>query len=68
MRTHEKEKYRDAGYGRQQDILDRVMDDKKKWTTDGKWANWEKGRKQRLHERRMYFRHHKDKTDDYTGV
>ena len=68
IRTHEREEYKGAGYGRQQEIMDRVVEDKKKWTGDGKWAKWEKDRKERLQERRKYFRKHKDKKDNFEGV
>jgi len=64
----EKERYAGGGYKTQQAIYDQVMEDKKKWTADGKWGRWEKDRKERLQERRKYFRKHKDKKDDFTGV
>jgi len=63
-----KDKYQHGGYKEQQEILDHTIQEKKKWTSGGKWKQWEEGRKKRLRERRDYFRNHPDKNDDYSGV
>lgn len=34
----------------------------------GKWARWEKGRREALKERRDYFRKNQNKKDDFSGV
>ena len=64
----ESEVYKHSGWKTQQKILDKTMEEKKKWTSTGAWKNWEEGRKKRLKERRDYFRKHQDKKDDFSGV
>jgi len=68
MSRKEKEEYEHSGYEKQQKILDEVLRRKDQWAKTGKWANWERGRKKALAERRDYFREHPEKKDDFSGV
>jgi hypothetical protein len=68
MTTRQREEYASSGWKKQQDIIDQVKREKKKHTQSGKWANWERGRKKALSERRDYFRKHPEKRDDFSGV
>ena len=59
----------DAPASEQQARTEQSQDIKKReMARGGKWANWERGRKKVVAERRDYFRANPDKTDDFSGV